>query len=133
MFRPTSLDWTTGSPGWATSPLAYSIRVNLLRVQSHDCHVALPVSCSSINRNNPDLTSVLVFCLQEKTKKILDIWVKGNTFPSTILSTLTDVVKEKGKGAYHSSGLFAKYLFCLYKSNQILPFLIGLRNLRMSN
>ncbi|RDB23605.1 hypothetical protein Hypma_008997 [Hypsizygus marmoreus] len=29
---------------------------------------------------------------KEKTKKILDIWVKGNTFPSTILSRLTDVV-----------------------------------------
>ncbi|KAF8075099.1 hypothetical protein FPV67DRAFT_1665837 [Lyophyllum atratum] len=34
---------------------------------------------------------------KEKTQKILDIWVKGNTFPSKILSRLTDVVKETEK------------------------------------
>ncbi|KAF9466116.1 hypothetical protein BDZ94DRAFT_1252143 [Collybia nuda] len=34
---------------------------------------------------------------KEKTKKILDIWVKGNTFPSTILARLMDVVKETEK------------------------------------
>ncbi|KAJ3759791.1 hypothetical protein EV360DRAFT_81777 [Lentinula raphanica] len=30
---------------------------------------------------------------KEKSKKILDIWVKGNTFPSTMLSQLADVLK----------------------------------------
>ncbi|KAG6918980.1 hypothetical protein DXG01_010219 [Tephrocybe rancida] len=34
---------------------------------------------------------------KEKSKKILDIWVKGNTFPPQILSRLTSVVKETGK------------------------------------
>ncbi|GLB41688.1 putative RPR [Lyophyllum shimeji] len=34
---------------------------------------------------------------KEKTQKILDIWVKGNTFPPKILSRLTDVVKEAEK------------------------------------
>ncbi|KAF8892238.1 hypothetical protein BD779DRAFT_1468537 [Infundibulicybe gibba] len=31
---------------------------------------------------------------KEKTKKILDIWVKGNTFPAPVLSQLTVVVSE---------------------------------------
>jgi len=39
---------------------------------------------------------------KEKTKKILDIWIKGNTFPSSVLTRLTDVVKDAEKGAYHS-------------------------------
>ncbi|KAF8159482.1 hypothetical protein B0H34DRAFT_406112 [Crassisporium funariophilum] len=34
---------------------------------------------------------------KEKTKKILDIWVKGNTFPSAILSQLSDVLKQTDK------------------------------------
>ncbi|KAF8906257.1 hypothetical protein CPB84DRAFT_1675769, partial [Gymnopilus junonius] len=34
---------------------------------------------------------------KEKTKKILDIWVKGNTFPSSILSQLSDVLKGTEK------------------------------------
>ncbi|KAF8967598.1 hypothetical protein BDZ97DRAFT_1916551 [Flammula alnicola] len=34
---------------------------------------------------------------KEKTKKILDIWVKGNTFPSTILSQLSDILKGPQK------------------------------------
>ncbi|KAF8634571.1 hypothetical protein AX17_004161 [Amanita inopinata Kibby_2008] len=34
---------------------------------------------------------------KEKTQKILDIWVKGNTFPSTVLSRLTQLVKEPEK------------------------------------
>ncbi|KAG6865330.1 hypothetical protein C0991_003430 [Blastosporella zonata] len=34
---------------------------------------------------------------KEKSKKILDIWVKGNTFPPNILTRLTSVVKGTGK------------------------------------
>ncbi|KDR80698.1 hypothetical protein GALMADRAFT_241098 [Galerina marginata CBS 339.88] len=34
---------------------------------------------------------------KEKTRKILDIWVKGNTFPSTILSRLSDILKGTEK------------------------------------
>ena len=64
--------------------------------------------------------------LQEKTKKILDIWVKGNTFPSAILARLTDVVKETAKGAYHCSDLFAKYLLCWCNSAQCFGLLMNL-------
>ncbi|PPQ69826.1 LOW QUALITY PROTEIN: hypothetical protein CVT26_014204 [Gymnopilus dilepis] len=46
---------------------------------------------------------------KDKTKKILDIWVKGNTFPSSILSQLSDVLKGTEKGAYSSFLVFAKY------------------------
>ncbi|KIL69293.1 hypothetical protein M378DRAFT_21478 [Amanita muscaria Koide BX008] len=34
---------------------------------------------------------------KEKSRKILDIWVKGNTFPSPIMSRLTKLVKEPEK------------------------------------
>lgn len=34
---------------------------------------------------------------KDKTKKILDIWVKGNIFPKAILSRLSDVLKETEK------------------------------------
>ncbi|PPQ67851.1 hypothetical protein CVT25_010290 [Psilocybe cyanescens] len=34
---------------------------------------------------------------KEKTKKILDIWVKGNTFPPTILSQLSAILKDVEK------------------------------------
>jgi len=47
---------------------------------------------------------------KEKTKKILDIWVKGNTFPPAILSQLSNILKSTDKGAYHSH-VFAKYFF----------------------
>ncbi|KAF9073265.1 hypothetical protein BDP27DRAFT_1260564 [Rhodocollybia butyracea] len=33
---------------------------------------------------------------KEKSKKVLDIWVKGNTFPATILSQLADVFELEG-------------------------------------
>ncbi|KAF9006109.1 hypothetical protein BDQ17DRAFT_1423815 [Cyathus striatus] len=35
--------------------------------------------------------------IQEKAKKILDIWAKGNTFTSTVLSRLSSVLKETEK------------------------------------
>ncbi|KAL4246335.1 CID domain-containing protein, partial [Abortiporus biennis] len=39
---------------------------------------------------------------KEKTKKIYDIWVKSNTFPSAVLGRLSKVLKGSGdKGAYH--------------------------------
>ncbi|KAG6825500.1 hypothetical protein H0H92_003487 [Tricholoma furcatifolium] len=34
---------------------------------------------------------------KEKTRKVLDIWVKGNTFPSEILTRLSSLVKETEK------------------------------------
>ncbi|KZT21581.1 hypothetical protein NEOLEDRAFT_1139198 [Neolentinus lepideus HHB14362 ss-1] len=40
---------------------------------------------------------------KEKTKKVLDIWVKSNTFPSAVLGRLTEILKEAGKGAYRDS------------------------------
>ncbi|KAI0769204.1 hypothetical protein BC629DRAFT_1292195, partial [Irpex lacteus] len=64
---------------------------------------------------------------KEKTKKILDIWLKFNTFPSAVLTSLHKLVKEhdsdkgKGKGAYHVSVLFAKYS----SIRGILPFVMN--------
>ncbi|THH14990.1 hypothetical protein EW146_g5424 [Bondarzewia mesenterica] len=37
---------------------------------------------------------------KEKSKKIVDIWVKANTFPSAVLTRLTNVLKDSDKGAY---------------------------------
>jgi hypothetical protein len=53
------------------------------------------------------LTAKRAFCfnLQEKAKKILDIWAKANTFPSSVLTGLTNVVKEAEKGACHDSNM----------------------------
>jgi len=42
-------------------------------------------------------------CVQEKTKKILDIWIKANALPPAMLKRLGDIVKGKAadqKGAY---------------------------------
>jgi len=41
--------------------------------------------------------------VQEKTKKILDIWIKANALPPAMLKRLGDIVKDKAadqKGAY---------------------------------
>lgn len=39
--------------------------------------------------------------LQEKTRKILDIWNKNTTFPSSVLTRLAEVAKDsQQKGAY---------------------------------
>ncbi|KZV96806.1 hypothetical protein EXIGLDRAFT_608803 [Exidia glandulosa HHB12029] len=45
---------------------------------------------------------------QEKTRKILDIWTKGATFPPHVLARLTELTNKK-KGAYPGSRLSAKY------------------------
>ncbi|KAF9045662.1 hypothetical protein BDZ89DRAFT_942711, partial [Hymenopellis radicata] len=37
---------------------------------------------------------------KDKTKKILDIWTKGKTFPETTLSRLTKLLSVTNKGAY---------------------------------
>jgi hypothetical protein len=42
--------------------------------------------------------------VQEKTKKILDIWTKTNALPPAMLKRLGDIAKGKAadqKGAYH--------------------------------
>ncbi|KAK0202534.1 hypothetical protein DFS33DRAFT_1340991 [Desarmillaria ectypa] len=44
-----------------------------------------------------DMLSVGKDEFKEKTKKILDIWVKANTFPAQILSSLTKTVKDSEK------------------------------------
>lgn len=50
---------------------------------------------------------------KEKTKKILDIWTKNNTFSPSVLARLADIAKDTHKGAYHDPALmFAKYFFC---------------------
>ncbi len=51
--------------------------------------------------------------MQEKAKKILDIWTKSNTFPSAVLSPLSALLQqaEEEKGAYALSYWFAKYIF----------------------
>ena len=52
----------------------------------------------------PDYAILLgLLFLQEKSKKILDIWTKANTFPTAVLSRLKDLVKDAEKGAYHKS------------------------------
>ncbi|KAI0079378.1 hypothetical protein K474DRAFT_1592122, partial [Panus rudis PR-1116 ss-1] len=39
---------------------------------------------------------------KEKSKKIVDIWVKSNTFPSAVLARLSKLVKDAfDQGAYH--------------------------------
>ena len=59
--------------------------------------------------------------MQEKAKKILDIWAKSNTFPSAVLSPLFTLVKEaeNEKGAYTLSYWFAKYT--LLRNSFVLP------------
>jgi hypothetical protein len=48
-----------------------------------------------------------VLDLQEKSKKILDIWAKANTFPPAVLAGLTNVVQEAEKGAFSDSVVFS--------------------------
>lgn len=70
-------------------------------------------------------TALTFLSLQEKTKKILDIWVKGNTFPSTILSLLSDILKETEKGAHrYPYNVFAKYFFCFCNLMHFLYLLL---------
>jgi len=38
---------------------------------------------------------------KEKSQKILDIWAKANTFPPSVLTGLSNIMKGAGKGAYH--------------------------------
>lgn len=76
--------------------------------------------CSPIFLTVPEARRILTYCfhcffrfLQEKTKKILDIWTKGNTFPSDVLSRLTALTaqaKAAEKGAYHILYFIAKYI-----------------------
>lgn len=41
----------------------------------------------------------------------MDIWIKGHTFPSDVLTRLQKLVKEAmEKGAYHIPSVFAKYI-----------------------
>ena len=71
------------------------------------------------------------FTFQEKTKKIYDIWVKGNTFPSAVLSQLAEVLKGPAEGAYH---FFTRSMssFLLVQSN-ICHSSINMRTEIMSN
>ncbi|KAF8513432.1 hypothetical protein BU17DRAFT_95419 [Hysterangium stoloniferum] len=61
-----------------------------------------------------DMVSIGTTEAKEKTRKILDIWTKNNTFPQSVLTRLADVAKETPhKGAYRDPAfVFAKYLFC---------------------
>ncbi|KAI6114859.1 hypothetical protein EDD16DRAFT_1709104 [Pisolithus croceorrhizus] len=44
---------------------------------------------------------------KEKTKKVLDIWIKSNTFPSTMLTRLRDMLMDVPKVAEAPSGYFS--------------------------
>ncbi|EPT02996.1 hypothetical protein FOMPIDRAFT_1159591 [Fomitopsis schrenkii] len=46
-----------------------------------------------------DLLSTRDETLKEKSKKILDIWVKNNTFPSAALERLSQLLEKSEKGA----------------------------------
>ncbi|KAG7445041.1 uncharacterized protein BT62DRAFT_898140 [Guyanagaster necrorhizus] len=61
-----------------------------------------------------DILSVGKEEFKEKTKKILDIWVKANTFPAQILSSLTKTVKDSEKGAYHYPAMYSLSTFPTY-------------------
>ncbi len=61
--------------------------------------------------------------LQEKTKKILDIWVKANTFPAQILSSLTKTVKDSEKGAYHYPAMYSLSTFPTYTTPSFFALL----------
>lgn len=64
----------------------------------------------------------LLLSPQAKTKKVLDIWVKGSTFPTNQLSRLSDIVEGKKKGAYRiqlcslSTSLPVQFLLALFMS-----------------
>ena len=82
-------------------------------LQSHDWHAATLSSVVYLPPDtigqNPDKFAFLSYS-QEKAKKVLDIWLKSNTFPSAVLSRLHKLVKEsKEKGACHVLLCFAKY------------------------
>ncbi|KAF9240661.1 hypothetical protein BU15DRAFT_87564 [Melanogaster broomeanus] len=45
---------------------------------------------------------------KDKTKKVLDIWVKSNTFPSAVLTRLRDILSDVQKGAYQNPNMSAQ-------------------------
>ncbi|KIJ65586.1 hypothetical protein HYDPIDRAFT_87899 [Hydnomerulius pinastri MD-312] len=49
-----------------------------------------------------DMTSLDNAEAKEKTKKVLDIWLKSNTFPSAVLTRLRDILSDVQKGAYQN-------------------------------
>lgn len=79
--------------------------------QSASCHmIARPCCTFSVHSHVNNSNNVVPFLLlQEKTKKVLDIWVKGHTFPSDVMSRLQKLFTEAVKGAYRIPTLFAKY------------------------
>ncbi|KZT67378.1 hypothetical protein DAEQUDRAFT_673399 [Daedalea quercina L-15889] len=58
-----------------------------------------------------DLLTTRDETLKEKSKKILDIWVKNNTFPSAVLERLSQQLENSAKGAYRILYLSAECSF----------------------
>jgi hypothetical protein len=56
-------------------------------------HPYIPPQSAYIEWNITDI-------LQEKTRKVLEIWTKGKTFPADVLSRLLESVNKGGQGAY---------------------------------
>ena len=50
--------------------------------------------------------------LQEKANKVLDIWSKGNTFPTSVLSGLMATVSANPKGACHIEFALSTHFIC---------------------
>ncbi|KAG6332378.1 hypothetical protein ID866_6710 [Astraeus odoratus] len=61
-----------------------------------------------ITIDNPEAKRIVLTAIQpqEKTKKVLDIWIKSNTFPSAVLTRLRDMLADTPKGAYHDRNTY---------------------------
>ena len=57
------------------------------------------------DRDSPDMLRLL----QEKTKKIIDIWTKARTFPVPLLERLSGLISGVSVQGAYQSHVFAKY------------------------
>lgn len=84
--------------------------------RTHDCAFSkfiLPFTRTTVLTNMQIIWRLYAF-LQEKTRKILDIWTKNNTFPSSVLTRLGEFTKGSlQKGAYLDSA-------CLLSTSSVI-------------
>ncbi|KAH9930321.1 uncharacterized protein B0H18DRAFT_994394 [Fomitopsis serialis] len=69
-----------------------------------------------------DLITTRDETLKEKSKKVLDIWVKNNTFPSAALERLSQRLENPAKGACRYLCFFAE---CSFRSRNSSPFVFS--------
>ncbi|KAG8768924.1 hypothetical protein FRC15_004865 [Serendipita sp. 397] len=61
----------------------------------------------------------------EKTRKVLDIWKKANTFPADVLSRLLQSVDQGGQGAYLSFQMFISNEYCAMSQFHPISMLVS--------